>query len=99
MGLLLINSCLIAWLAVDDAFESLKIFQVLTTAIALGTIGMRTQPLLEDDHFRYLWDGYITATTGKPFAHAPSHYFVDAAVPVVMQDAFNGINNPDIPTI
>ena len=99
IGLLLINSCLIAWLAVDDAFESLKISQVLITAIALGAIGMLTQPLLEDDHFRYLWDGYITATTGKPFAHAPSHYFVDAGVPGVMQDALNGINNPDIPTI
>ena len=99
IGLLLINSCLIAWLAVDDAFESLKTSQVLATAIALAAIGMLTQPLLEDDHFRYLWDGYITATTGKPFAHAPSHYFSDAGVPVVMQDALNGINNPDIPTI
>ena len=98
-GLLLINSCLIVWLAVDDAFDSLKPSQVLITAIALGAIGMLTQPLLEDDHFRYLWDGYITATTGKPFAHAPSHYFSDASVPVVMQDALNGINNPDIPTI
>ena len=99
MALLLINSCLIAWLAVDDAFESLTISQVLVTVLVLGAIGMLTRPLLEDDHFRYLWDGYITATTGKPFAHAPSHYFVDAAVPVVMQDALNGINNPVIPTI
>ena len=99
IGLLLINACLIAWLAVDDAFESLTLSQVLITAMALGVIGMLTQPLLEDDHFRYLWDGYITATTGKPFAHAPSHYFVDAGVPVVMQNALNGINNPDVPTI
>ena len=99
IGLLLINACLIAWLAVDDAFESLTLSQVLITAMALGVIGMLTQPLLEDDHFRYLWDGYITATTGKPFSHAPSYYFVDAGVPVVMQNALNGINNPDIPTI
>lgn len=99
IGLLLVNACLIAWLAVDDAFESLTLSQVLTTAMALGVIGMLTQPLLEDDHFRYLWDGYITATTGKPFAHAPSHYFSDAGVPEVMQNALNGINNPDIPTI
>ena len=99
IGLLLVNACLIAWLAVDDAFESLTLSQVLITAMALGVIGMLTQPLLEDDHFRYLWDGYITATTGKPFSHAPSYYFVDAGVPVVMQNALNGINNPDIPTI
>ena len=99
IGLLLINVCLIAWLAVDGAFDSLKTSQVLITAVALGVIGMLTQPLLEDDHFRYLWDGYITATTGKPFAHAPAHYFADTSVPVVMQDALNGINHPDIPTI
>lgn len=99
IGLTLINFCLIAWVALDDAFESLKTSQVLITAIALGAMGLLTQPLLEDDHFRYLWDGFITASAGNPFAHAPSHYFTDASVPLAMQDALNGINNPDIPTI
>ena len=41
----------------------------------------------------------MTATTGQPFAHAPAHYFGDAAVPAVMQEALSGINHPDIPTI
>ena len=99
VALLLINTCLVVWLAVDAAFESLKTLHVLITAVALGAIGMLAQPLLEDDHFRYLWDGYITATTGKPFAHAPSHYFPDVSVPAVMQDALSGINNPETPTI
>ena len=99
IALLLVNTCLVVWLAVDAAFESLKTLHVLITAVALGAIGMLAQPLLEDDHFRYLWDGYITATTGKPFAHAPSHYFPDVSVPAVMQDALSGINNPETPTI
>lgn len=99
VGLSCVNLCLIAWLALDDAFESLRLSHVLITAVALGAIGLLTQPLLEDDHFRYLWDGYITATSGNPFAHAPSHYFSDAGVPAVLQATLNGINNPDIPTI
>ena len=99
MGLVVANGCLMAWVAVDDAFDRLTAQQVVVTTVMLGALGLLALPLLEDDHFRYLWDGYVTATTGSPFAHAPAHYFGDAAVPGVMQDALNGINNPDIPTI
>ena len=99
VGLTVGNICLIAWLAIDDAFDRLTTPQVVVTAVLVGALGLLVQPLLEDDHFRYLWDGYVTATTGRPFAHAPAHYFGDATVPGVMQAALNGINNPDIPTI
>ena len=99
VGLAFANGCLIAWLAVDDTFDRLTTPQVVVTTVLLGALGLLAQPLLEDDHFRYLWDGYVTATTGRPFAHAPAHYFGDATVPGVMQAALNGINNPDIPTI
>ena len=95
----LVNFCLIIWVAWDKAFDGLTSSQLLFTATVLGLIGMLTQPLLEDDHFRYLWDGYITATSGKPFAFAPSHYFENNAVPAVMREVLNGINNPEIPTI
>ncbi len=98
-GLVLANSCLIAWVAADGAFDRLTTPQMVVTTLVLGALGLLAQPLLEDDHFRYLWDGYVTATTGKPYAHAPAHFFGDALVPGVMQDALNGINNPDIPTI
>ena len=95
----LLNLALMAWVALDRHFDDLKMPHLLITALTLGLIGMAAQPLLEDDHFRYLWDGYITATTGQPFAHAPSHYFGNAAVPASMQAVLNGINHPDIPTI
>lgn len=99
VALTLVNACLIAWVVWDKAFDSLTTSQLLFTATILGLIGMRAQPLLEDDHFRYLWDGYITATTGKPFAFAPSHYFENSEVPAAMRDVLNGINNPEVPTI
>ncbi len=99
IALTLIQYGLLVWLALDTTFDGLRARHALTTVIALGVISLLALPLLEDDHFRYLWDGYITATTGKPFAHAPSHYFDDAAVPSVMREVLSGINNPDVPTI
>ena len=99
IALTLVNFCLIIWVALDKAFVGLTTSQLLFTATILGLIGMWAHPLLEDDHFRYLWDGYITATTGKPFAFAPSHYFDNSAVPAAMREVLNGINNPEIPTI
>jgi hypothetical protein len=99
IALTLIQCCLLAWLALDKTFDACSTRHALTTAIAFGIISLTALPLLEDDHFRYLWDGYITATTGQPFAHAPSHYFDNAAVPGAMREVLSGINNPDVPTI
>lgn len=99
IALTLIHGGLLAWLALDKTFDALSARHALTTAIALGIISLTALPLLEDDHFRYLWDGYITATTGQPFAHAPSHYFDNAAVPAALREVLSGINNPDVPTI
>ena len=99
VALIVANTCLMVWVAADDGFERLTTLQVVATTVLLGALGFWTQPLLEDDHFRYLWDGYVSATTGSPFSHAPAYYFGDTTVPGVMQDALNGINNPTITTI
>lgn len=99
VGLCAINLSLMAWIALDKNFENISLVQVLGTSIALASIALFAHPLLEDDHFRYLWDGYITATTGQPYALAPSAYFVEDAIPQTMQDVLSGINNPDVPTI
>jgi hypothetical protein len=99
IALTLVQYCLLAWLALDKTFDALRAHYALTTTITISIIALLALPLLEDDHFRYLWDGYITATTGKPFAYAPSHYFDNTAVPGAMREVLSGINNPDVPTI
>ncbi len=87
------------WVACDRRFEHTPAYAILLLLCATRIAAMFVAPLLEDDHFRYLWDGYISATTGQPFAHAPSHYFDDTRVPGTMQSALNGINHPELPTI
>jgi alpha-1,6-mannosyltransferase len=55
--------------------------------------------LLEDDHHRYLWDGWRTATALDPYTLAPSAWFGDSSLPQPWQDVLSAINHPDIPTI
>ncbi|WP_162933049.1 glycosyltransferase 87 family protein [Roseovarius sp. EL26] len=33
-----------------------------------------TEPILEDDHYRYLWDGALTATGHNPYTYAPEDF-------------------------
>ncbi len=88
-----------AWVLASARFGSVRVGHVVLLLLTLRLIAVFAQPLLEDDHYRYLWDGYITATSGAPYAHAPAHFFSDATVPPAMQAVLNGINNPDIPTV
>jgi alpha-1,6-mannosyltransferase len=63
---------------------------------AIGLFGL---PLFEDDHYRYLWDGYRTVVDGSPYGIAPDQFFSDRNVPTAMQNVLSGINNPEVPTI
>ena len=56
-------------------------------------------PVLEDDHHRFLWDGYRFAATGNPYAAAPQAYFSDDSVPSQLRPVLDRINHPDVPTV
>src|SRR5688572_4124569 len=66
---------------------------------SLALIGLSGQPLFEDDFYRYLWDGYRTATAGTPYGAAPEAYFADVDVPEKFRSVLDRINNPEVPTI
>jgi alpha-1,6-mannosyltransferase len=95
----LVLAGLSAWIAFSKHFDSLTLRRVILTAILLCLAGLLSSPIMEDDHFRFLWDGYITATTGRPYQHAPSFYFDKSNVPEYFQTLLNGINNPDVRTV
>jgi alpha-1,6-mannosyltransferase len=87
------------WVAFSKHFEKLTFYKVAVTAIVVSVVGIYASPMLEDDHYRYLWDGYITATTGRPYRHPPSFYFGINTLPEHLQTLLSGINNPDIATV
>ena len=68
-------------------------------AISFRVIGLFGQPVLEDDWYRYLWDGAVFAEMGNPYDKAPSLFFGGLAVSAGMERILDGINHPDVPTI
>jgi alpha-1,6-mannosyltransferase len=95
----IVGFSLCLWCLRDQSLDETPVFVIFALLFLTRGIALFSQPLLEDDHFRYLWDGFITATTARPYAYPPSHYFTDPSVPAIMLDVINGINHPELPTI
>lgn len=63
------------------SFNCKKRFPVLTVfllAITMRIIILPSPPLLEDDFYRYLWDGHVQANKINPYEFAPSSPFLDS---------------------
>ncbi|MGH8701094.1 MAG: hypothetical protein ACREVR_07935, partial [Burkholderiales bacterium] len=78
---------------------SLPLWSVLGWALVFRALGFLGAPVFEDDFYRYLWDGYRTATAGDPYAEAPEAFFTDPRVPERFQTILGQINYPEVPTI
>ena len=93
------GSVALLWLALQRRFEHLPLWWVLGLALLLRIVAAQAMPLLEDDHYRYLWDGFRTATTLDPYRLPPLAYFGNPDLAPRWQDILGGINHPDIPTL
>ena len=87
------------WVALDSRFGQMRVAWVLALALLLRLVAVQASPLLEDDHYRYLWDGWRSATALDPYRLPPSAYFGAPGLSARWNDILGGINNPDIPTI
>ena len=85
------------WSAGTD-FNLVK-FPILLWAVLFLLCGLLATPLLEDDQFRFLWDGRQFATTGNPYGVPPANLFGDATVSERFQQILDQINYPHVPTI
>ncbi len=94
-----VGGAALLWIALERRFEGMPVACVLGLALVLRLIATQASPLLEDDHFRYLWDGLRTATHFDPYRFAPSAFFGQQDLSAPWQDILSGINNPDIATI
>ena len=72
---------------------------ILGTAIVFRATGVIGQPFLEDDFYRYLWDGFRTAETGDPFSLPPAWYFSVNDLPPGFEEILSRINYPHIATV
>ena len=63
------------WIAFDSRFAQTPLAWVFGLALVVRLIAVQADPLLEDDHYRYLWDGMRTAQHFDPYRFAPSAFF------------------------
>jgi len=76
----------------------LSLKQIFIGAVAIRVIALFTNPLMEDDYFRYLWNGYQLVEIGQIRSIPPMEFFA-ADVPENMANILSGINNPHLPSI
>lgn len=84
-------------LAAQPSAEQKVAIQIWSAAFLL--IGVLGGPMLEDDHHRFLWDGYRFAMDGTPYGRPPSDWFDDPRVAPSLIPHLEQLNYPDLPTI
>ncbi len=92
----------VAWVALGTAWRfapSASARALIGWAVVFRVAAGCALPVMEDDHHRFLWDGYRFASTGNPYATAPRASFDDATVPPEFRAMLDRINHPDVPTI
>jgi len=55
--------------------------------------------VLEDDFYRYLWDGRMVVETWQPYGAAPAHWFDDESISDGFVAILDGVNYPWIATV
>lgn len=72
--LLLVAGCIflfVAWKARTTAFSKGLLAWVILVGIVLRGIMICSAPMLEDDYYRYLWDGAVVGNGFNPYRYAP----------------------------
>ncbi len=77
----------------------IPLLYIVGSAVILRAIGLFGVPLFEDDYHRYLFDGFMTVTSGDPFSLPPSSFFASDHLPERVEELLSQINFPDIATV
>jgi hypothetical protein len=72
---------------------------VLGVSALAHLLALAGTPAFEDDHFRFVWDGWRTLQSGTPYGVPPESFFLADEIPPSYAVILNGINYPQFPTI
>lgn len=99
-GVAVLASALCIWVWNDYRCrnEVIPFSLLLVFAIAFRLVGIGAFPILEDDFYRFLWDGKIFVTAGSPYDLVPEDFF-DTDFGSSYNWILGQINHPDIATI
>jgi alpha-1,6-mannosyltransferase len=94
----------------DEGLKGRPLRRRITLVVLIG-LGLRvallwSTPALEDDYYRYLWDGGVIASGHSPYQHAPDAAGEDGTAPDAIKALATAagvvhtrINHPDLRTI
>ncbi|MEM1232379.1 MAG: hypothetical protein AAGI15_17715, partial [Pseudomonadota bacterium] len=77
---------------------TLPLAALLIWALLFRALAVSAPPLMEDDVYRYLWDGWVTLDRGSPYGVTPATYFHEDALPAVWEQILGQVAYPEIPT-
>ena len=78
---------------------------VIGLGVALRCVTMTSVPILEDDFYRYLWDGAVLSKGVNPYQYSPQQAWLGEGVPSLEDLAHNSplvaqrINHPHLTTV
>lgn len=107
-GLGLPAACALAWAPrlANVPVNRTTLLLLVTAGFLMRALWFGTPAPLEDDYFRYLWDGAVVANGFDPYAAAPTAIVADPqryaglqALAVASGDVLWRINFPQVPTI
>lgn len=79
--------------------QSFSLPVVLSYGLLFRFIGFLAEPVLEEDYYRFLWDGRTFAERGSPYGVAPAASFEATDLDERSQEILNHIAFPQIPTV
>ncbi|MCH8204107.1 MAG: DUF2029 domain-containing protein [Candidatus Hydrogenedentes bacterium] len=79
---------------------------ILGIGLVLRGVTIFSNPIQEDDYYRYLWDGAVTAHGFNPYPRTPAEILREADSPETLQElardsglVFQRVNHPELATV
>ena len=92
-------ACAAVWWHYHSTQQDIPISMLFGFAIIFRVIGLTAFPVLEDDIYRYLWDGRQTIVNGNPYIHPPANFFDIDNLSERFEHILDGINYPYVATV
>lgn len=88
------------FLLVKNRVETPRLAQLIGLGVMLRIALVFAFPLLSDDLYRFIWDGYLINAGYNPFIQLPAYYLAPGnEVPGLTPELFALLNSPDYYTI
>ena len=91
--------CFACWFYHHKTRIPVSIKALLFWALCFRIIAFTGFPIMEDDFYRYLWDGRMQAETGDAYSRAPAESFADESLEPRFEEILDRINYPEIKTV